>query len=262
MAATTATSKPYYKEYMRDSEREFLATDAYCWDVIDRKVRTREVVSEAGINAFIEHPDKGDPPAWWVITTPNAGYIPTAPIGIRHIQAKADGRFGLDDRTLHPQMYVQSFEYICCIPRRDESRHMLWWTPTLDDCPMVHNSPFSVTIRVLKPNLLNGYKDLRDKYVGLIAKREGRDRSPLAGLLVTAMCQALDRLRSFGMTYKEILLAVAEFQRAVLDIHAWINFIEVYQPRLFPGPNGMVKYSWSQKVTGHMSWHVTKLMVG
>jgi len=150
MAATIATSKPYYKEYMHESDHEFLMTDAYCWDVIDRKVRTREVVSEAGINTFIEHPDKGNPPAWWVITTLNAGYILTAPIGIHHIQAKADGCFGLDDRTLHPQMYIKSFEYICCIPLCDQSRHMLWWTPTLDDCPMVPNSPFSVTIHVLK----------------------------------------------------------------------------------------------------------------
>ena len=133
MSDTTAqNSKPYYKEYTRESESEFLATDAYCWDVIDRKVRTREVVSEAGINTFIEHPDKLDPASWWVITTPNAGYIPMAPIGIRHIQAKADGCFGLDDRTLHPQMYVQSFEYICCIPKRDQSRRMLWWMPTLN----------------------------------------------------------------------------------------------------------------------------------
>lgn len=250
MAATTTTSKPYYQEYTRESDGEFCATDAYCWAVLDRQVRTREVASEAGINTFIEHPDKGDPPSWWVITTPNAGYIPTAPIGIRHIQAKADGRFGLDDRTLHPQMYVKGFEYICCIPIRDQSRHMLWWTPTLDDCPMVPNSPFSVIIRVLKPELLKGYKDLRDKYVGLIGKREGRDRSPLVGLLVTAMCQALDRLRSFGMTYKEILLAVAEFQRAVLDIHAWIDFVDVYQPRLFPGPNGVVKFEANQNLMG------------
>ena len=162
MVATTATLKPYYKEYMQELDREFLTTDAYCWDVIDCKVRTREVVSEAGINTFIEHPDKGNPPAWWVITTRNTGYIPPAPIGIHHIQAKVDGHFGLDDCTLHPQMYVQSFEYICCIPRRTQSRHMLWWTPTLDDCPMVHNLLFSVTIHVLKLKLLNGYKDLRN----------------------------------------------------------------------------------------------------
>ena len=156
LVATTATLKPYYKEYMQESDPEFLTTDAYCWDVIHCKVRTREVVSEAGINTFIEHPDKGDPPTWWVITTLNAGYIPMAPSSICHIQVKAEGHFGLDDRTLHPQMYVQSFEYIFCIPRCDQSRHMLWWTPTLDDCPMVHNSPFSATICVLKPKRLNG----------------------------------------------------------------------------------------------------------
>ena len=110
---------------MQELDCEFLAMDAYCWDVKDHKVRTREVVSEAGINTFIEHPDKGDPPAWWVITTPNVGYIPMAPIGICHIQAKADGRFGLDNHTLHPQMYVQNFEYICCIPRHNQS-HKYW----------------------------------------------------------------------------------------------------------------------------------------
>ncbi|KIK04963.1 hypothetical protein K443DRAFT_4157 [Laccaria amethystina LaAM-08-1] len=52
------------------------------------------------------------------------------------------------------------------------------------------------------------------------------------------------------MTYKEILLGVAEFQRAVLDIHAWINFVEVYQSCLFSGPNGMVKYKANQDLMG------------
>lgn len=249
-AMSSEDEKPYYKEYTRKGDPEYSATDAICWDVINRRVRTGEVMSEAGINTYIEHPDKKDPSHWWVITTGNGGYIPTAPIGVRQIQARADGRFGLDDRTLHPQMYVRGFEYICCIPKRDESRRMLWWTPTMADCPAVPNCPFSIAIRVLKPNLLQGYKEVRDKYVGLIGKREGPHRSPLAGLLVTTMCQCLDKLRSFGMTYKEILLAVAEFQRAVLDIHAWIDYVDVYQPRLYPGPNGIVKYDPNQNLMG------------
>ena len=126
---------------------------------------------------------------------------------------------------------------------------MLWWTPTLADCPIVSNCPFSITIRVLKPKLLQGYKELRDKYVGLIGKHS--DRSALSGLLVTTMCQTLDKLQSIGMTYKEILLAVAEFQRAVLDIHAWIDFVDVYQPRLRPGPNGeLEKHDANQDLMG------------
>ena len=86
--------------------------------------------------------------------------------------------------------------YICCIPKCDHSRCMLWWTPTLADCPIVSNCPFSITIRVLKPKLLQGYKELRDKYVGLIGKRS--DRSALLGLLVMTMCQTLDKLQSIG----------------------------------------------------------------
>lgn len=253
---STEDSKPYYQEYYQDDDHEYSATDALCWDVLDRRVRSGEVLSEAGINTYIEHPDKKDPSHWWGITTPNGGYIPTATIGVRQLQARADGHFGLDDRTLHPQMYVRGFEYICCIPKRDESRRMLWWTPTLADCPMVPNSPFSIIIRVLKPSLLQGYKELRDKYVGLIGKREGRERSPLAGLLVTTMCQCLDKLRSFGMTYKEIVLAVAEFQQAVLDIHAWIDYVDVYQPCLYPGPDGVVKHEPNQNLMGAFTENV------
>ena len=158
--------------------------------------------------------------------------------------------FGLDDWTLHPQMYVQGFKYISCIPKRDESQCMLWWTPTLADCPMVPNSPFSITIRVLKLSLLQGYKELHDKYIGLIGKHEGHEHSPLAGLLVTTMCQCLEKLRSFGMTYKEILLAVTEFQQSVLDIHAWIDYVNVYQLCLYPGPNGVIKHELNQNLMG------------
>ena len=153
-------------------------------------------------------------------------------------------------------MYVKGFEYICCIPRRDESRCMLWWMPTLNDCPLVPNGPFSITIRVLKPAILQGYKELHDKYVGLIGKHEGCDRSALAGLLVTNMCQCLDKLQSIGMTYKEILLAVAEFQHAVLDIHVWIEFIEVYQPHQSPGPNSFEKHELNQKLMGAFTENV------
>ena len=126
---------------------------------------------------------------------------------------------------------------------------MLWWTPALADCPIVSNCPFSIMIHALKPKLLQGYKELLDKYVGLIGKCS--DRSPLSGLLVTTMCQTLDKLQSISMTYKEILLAVAEFQQAVLDIHPWIHFVDVYQPCLHPSPNGeLEKHNANQDMMG------------
>jgi len=91
-AMSIKESKPYYKEYFQESDREYSATDALCWDVMDCRVRSGEVLSEAGINTYVEHLDKKDPSHWWVITTPNRGYIPTAPIGIQQLQARADGR--------------------------------------------------------------------------------------------------------------------------------------------------------------------------
>ena len=119
--AMSSDAKPYYKEYTREGDVEYKATDALCWDVMDCRVRSGEVLSPAGINTYIEHLDKRDLSYWWVITTPNAGYIPTAPISIRKLQVRVDGHFGLDDCTLHPQMYFRGFKYICCIPKHDES---------------------------------------------------------------------------------------------------------------------------------------------
>ncbi|EDR13068.1 uncharacterized protein LACBIDRAFT_308497 [Laccaria bicolor S238N-H82] len=136
-----SNAKPYYKEYFREGDHEYEATDAVCWDVTNCHVRSGEVMSEAGINTYMEHPDSQDLSHWWVITMPNGGYIPTAPIGIQTIQARADRRFGLDDHTQHPQMYIKGFKYICCIPKCEHSQCMLWWTPTLEDCPEVPNGP-------------------------------------------------------------------------------------------------------------------------
>ena len=169
----------------------------YRCHIIDSDVATKqqtmnssgEVLSEVWINMYIDHPDKRDLSYWWVFTTPNAGYIPMAPISIWKLQVRVDGRFRLDDCTLHPQMYVWGFEYIFCIPKHDESWRMLWWTPTLADCSIVQNGPFSITICVLKPKLLQGYKGLHNKYIGLIGRRA--NRSLLTGLFVSVSQQTL-----------------------------------------------------------------------
>ena len=80
--AMSSDAKPYYKEYTHEGDAEYKATDVLCWDVTNCQVQPGEVLSEVGINMYIEHPDKRDPSYWWVITTPNAGYIPMAPISI------------------------------------------------------------------------------------------------------------------------------------------------------------------------------------
>ena len=53
------------------------------------------------------------------------------------------------------------------------------------------------------------------------------------------------------MGHCKVLLAVAKFQRAVLDIHVWIDFVNVYQIRLCPSPNGeLEKHDANQDLMG------------
>ena len=117
--------------------------------------------------------------------------------------------------------------YHGCTHRFDSAHRccpsLVFWQPTISQHPhsliWVHGSSLV---------LLQGYKELHNKYVGLISKHEGCKCSPPTGLLVTTMCQCLNKLWSFEMTYKEMLLAVVEFQQSILDIHTWIDYVDIY----------------------------------
>ncbi|EDQ98933.1 uncharacterized protein LACBIDRAFT_335525 [Laccaria bicolor S238N-H82] len=192
-----SNAKLYYKEYFHEGDREYKATDAVCWDVTNCRVQSGEVMSEAGINMYMEHPDSQDLSHWW--------------------------------------MYVKGFEYICCIPKCEHSQRMLWWTPTLEDCPEVPNGPFAIIICVLKPHLLEGYKKLRDKYVGLIGQRS--DHSLLAGLL-PCLCPGPNGMETYEPNQK-LMGAFTEKFAVAQQFHAMGILVWLIRPsfRILPTMN-------------------------
>ncbi|KAH6860607.1 hypothetical protein BKA70DRAFT_1455464 [Coprinopsis sp. MPI-PUGE-AT-0042] len=77
------------------------------------RLRMGETGSATGI---IKRPPS-DERTFWVVTSPNEYYIPFVVIGIRHVKAWRDGRYGLDDCTQHPQYFTEDFYWMSCIPR-------------------------------------------------------------------------------------------------------------------------------------------------
>ncbi|RDB16352.1 hypothetical protein Hypma_002981 [Hypsizygus marmoreus] len=234
--------RPVYKQRFCPREEGnpyYLATDANVITVLHKPVRTLEVKSSAGSNWY-----KSDEGVlhYWVVTTPNIGFLPKTIVGDHVVKARKDGQYGLEDRTLHLQYYSTYFEYICCIPRHPppESKdpiHGMWWTPGPGDIDLIEGSAFDVLIGVLKKEHLNALRKFRDGY--MVESREYQEvkgHNSLCALLEMTMRHCFSKLANSGMTLKEIVLAVAEFQWACLDLHAWLDYVKIFSPRLSPGP--------------------------
>ncbi|KAH6866009.1 hypothetical protein BKA70DRAFT_1455010 [Coprinopsis sp. MPI-PUGE-AT-0042] len=209
-----------YKRPEGTNTDDWLATDANVLCVLDIEVEDGETGSATGI---IKRPPS-DERTFWVVTSPNEYYIPFVVIGIRHVKARRDGRYGLDDRTQHPQYFTEDFYWMSCIPRTVEERPYLRWTPTLDDCDIV--AP-RTHLRVLKDRFIAEFESYASHYSNEVACYFVRYRrnSHLAAIS-SHMVQISTRLGSVPMVFKHIIFYVAEFQAACLDIHGWLDWTQ------------------------------------
>jgi hypothetical protein len=163
-------------------------------------------------------------------------YIPNPPTGLRVIFARRNGGFGEDDRSQHPQYYCDGFVWACCIPNPTcINRPYLSWTPTLDDCFLIPGSSFGVAMYLIRPKEHAKLKEIYDDYANTgyewLAKHTSKS---YLGQLLSYSKLCLDKLRDFGMTFKEVVFSVAEFRRTILDIHGFLAYVQVYQPRTHP----------------------------
>ncbi|KIO11975.1 hypothetical protein M404DRAFT_19791 [Pisolithus tinctorius Marx 270] len=72
----------------------------------------------------------------WVITSPNADFVPE-PYIFEEVDLcpHADGQFGLVDCFQWPQTYEKNYEYAVCIPQKNTvpTLNIAWFTPTSTD---------------------------------------------------------------------------------------------------------------------------------
>ncbi|TFK36624.1 hypothetical protein BDQ12DRAFT_725084 [Crucibulum laeve] len=213
--------------------------DACIYNILERPIWQGEVLSEAGGSIIL--PSTNGHPYHWIVMSPNTNYILPLPTGIQRVQPRTNGHLGLDNQTITPQLYTQNFKYTCCILKwPDNLNHPLWilWTTVrLTNTLMVEGVALDLEMWVLKPDFLETLRCVQDALVmrpteyKTVAGRQSNG----GNILAATIDHLFSCLSMMGMTWKELVLAMAEFQRSCLDIKGWFHFMVKYWPHLM-GP--------------------------
>ncbi|EIW58974.1 uncharacterized protein TRAVEDRAFT_48109 [Trametes versicolor FP-101664 SS1] len=138
----------------------------------------------------------------WVVTSPNADYIPKPPVGIIDVVLRAD----------YPQR---------------EHNHALTFTPSSDDFERLEGATIKC-LGLLREEVVRPLGEVVDDLHATICKAPVTD--PHLGWLDIAMCQARDRLRRFPCTFRDVVMQVRETQRYSLMIRAYLDYQRLQVP--------------------------------
>ncbi|KDQ49284.1 hypothetical protein JAAARDRAFT_200992 [Jaapia argillacea MUCL 33604] len=174
----------------------------------------------------------------FVITSPNADYIPEPPLGLRSLRLWNDCRFGADNYIQWPQPYNPTYSHFMAIRRPsddddDDGRYcLLWWTPT----PINHVAKTDNVLTGLgrlSTEYHTQFVELKDHILERV-RNYVATRGPNCFLrsLETCMRHSLLRLCEMPGTFAEIYLGVRDFQRYYLELLAFLDYQELYQPRM------------------------------
>lgn len=172
------------------------------------------------------------------ITTPNMDFVPE----FHHfedevLQARADGRFGVVDCFQWPQAYDEVFPHAACIPRKESCPfphplHWAWFTPNQDDFIPVPGNSFPVG--TLAQDKVQGLESLLKLAQNRV--RDYRlaypDRGTMIHSRVLSLRNAVIRLKTHPLTFRDLLIFVTDAQRLFLDIYSYITFVNVVRPRM------------------------------
>lgn len=202
---------------------DWLPTDALAYSVLSIRVKEGEALDDSG---RMEEAREG---GYWVLTSPNDPILLHPTVGVRQLQRKRDGHWGLDDPSRWPQFYSSEFQHHPFIPRFSKALSRLFWEPTRDDCLIIPGHGSS-GILILHPDIVKELRVLCDSYRQQVWDALETRHDDLPALWVTDMYETLDRL-SMGLYFRNIVKDVADLQRTCLDIHGWLNLVNTFLPR-------------------------------
>ncbi|KAJ2935927.1 hypothetical protein H1R20_g1168, partial [Candolleomyces eurysporus] len=214
---------------------EYRAKDMLSFMMLEEEVLPDEAVKLNGSPEYtLEELKKAKGHAQWLISSPNMYSIPQALIGVRHVRARANGKYGLDDRMLHPQVVCKGYEWIGCIPKPCNDLHILRWTPRLEDTTSVTGTWFETDCRIFKEEHVDALRGQATLCFDIAFKTLERQRSAtILSSMVAHTQQCLERL-TYGLPYRDLLLTVGDIQRACLDIRGLSTYITTFWPRSVP----------------------------
>ncbi|KAF9232466.1 hypothetical protein BU15DRAFT_29863, partial [Melanogaster broomeanus] len=171
-----------------------------------------------------------------VITSPNMTFIPKPFLFEKaELRPLRDGRFGVIDVFQWPQLHSDQFAFSACIPRKsadsdNDAFALLWWTPSTAE--FVKEKGCVYDIGRLSSSMLQSFALLHLCLLDLVHNDDAllskypqlRHNAQLRSLQY-----AMQRLEHYPLTFRELLLQVAEYQRIGLDLVAYINFVQAIQ---------------------------------
>jgi hypothetical protein len=173
------------------------------------------------------------PGTCWMMTSPNANWLPLPPKPHRKLQLRADGMFGLDDPINWPQPCVRSYEYIACIRFKDHPSIEFWRRGFgKEDVVELSNHPGYYKIgsyftKILQSNHSDVHSLVHVFFNALSAMTHGHLRF-LAGQFNDAYLLLLKSLEPLpSLTYH-----LAQVARFAIEIQAYMDYYTIYLPRL------------------------------
>ncbi|KAF7966738.1 hypothetical protein HWV62_37237 [Athelia sp. TMB] len=173
----------------------------------------------------------------WVLTSPNMQHIPFIDLEIEELRARADGRFGVQDYAVAPQVHAESYPWLPFVLRqpatlelRDAHPHGILWDNL---CPSDFVCPAGCSfagLGVLEAGLHAHFsRHLRGIEQSMLLDIRNGSYPPNVSYTAAAMMAIVRRLRELPMTYRDLNLQWTQAQRLALDLLA----MQAYKKNMF-----------------------------
>lgn len=171
----------------------------------------------------------------FLVTTPNATFIPEIIQGVITMFLRDDGTFGKHDPTQWPQIFVQKYPYLATIPKRptpDDTSppcpHVaIWNQPTFDDFVALPHTP---GFGLLRPQFLDPLEPLIEKMsadVHQYVLPESPVEGPGLRRYELEMSMAWQRLRHATASFRDQVVQVSVLRRYWLMCSGFMTFYQL-----------------------------------
>ncbi|KIJ08144.1 hypothetical protein PAXINDRAFT_18695, partial [Paxillus involutus ATCC 200175] len=184
-----------------------------------------------------------------VITSPNAPSIPRPFVYENEpVQCRADGRYGYVDIYQWPQMFCEEYPWGVAYPVKGmywetDPLARLWWTPTYTNfVPLADTTLVVGFLSQEKHNELNKVQDVVKNRYMLYKKSKVPEHNPRdqGERIMLIMRNNYNHLDCFPLTWRDIIMAVAEFQRSAMECFTYFDYHQMILPSVqtpaFPYP--------------------------
>ena len=168
----------------------------------------------------------------YVITSPNADYIPQPFVGLVRVCMRNDYRYGENDPFQWPQVFTPGFDFLSVIRHPYTSPHRydpIWWTPSCTaDFEPVEGGVFKSLGLLTRASLarLSELVDEMTRNVHEHGQQIGRVDGRLSKFCI-AMADARNRLLHFPATFRDTCFQIREVQRFWLLCRAVIDYTRI-----------------------------------